>query len=163
MAMIIAVGVFIVSVLAAALSSILVDDIRAWIPSIVRSIIKRAVAWLPENQRARLDEEWQSHVNEVPGTIGKLLEAAGFLLAAHNLSKGKAKKLPTQEEAEQIKKEQESLIPLELADSLNNYDDSANYLAVRAFRDREAAQMRVAAMSHVDSEPVFFHPNSQQD
>jgi len=163
MAMIIAVGVFIVSVLAAALSSILVDDIRAWIPSIVRSIIKRAVAWLPENQRARLDEEWQSHVNEVPGTIGKLLEAAGFLLAAHNLSKGKAKKLPTQEEDEQIKKEQESLIPLELADSLNNYDDSANYLAVRAFRDREAAQMRVAAMSHVDSEPVFFHPNSQQD
>jgi hypothetical protein len=142
MALIIAVGVFIVSVLAAALSSILADDIRAWIPSIVRSITKRAVAWLPENQRARLDEEWQSHVNEVPGTIGKLLEAAGFLLAAHNLSKGKAKNLPTQEEAEQIKKKQESL---PLIDWMN-HDDSANYLAVSAIRDREAAQMRVAAM-----------------
>jgi hypothetical protein len=60
----------------------------------------------------------------------------------------KATKLPTPEEAEQIKKEQESL---PLIDWLNN-DDSANYLAVRAYRDREAAQMRVAAMQAVASE-----------
>jgi hypothetical protein len=60
----------------------------------------------------------------------------------------KATKLPTPEEAEQIKKEQESL---PLIDWMN-YDDSANYLAVRAYRDREAAQMRVAAMQAVASE-----------
>jgi hypothetical protein len=159
------VWIFMGSVITAALSKILVEEIGAWCPWIVRNLIKLAVACLPENQRARFDEEWQSHVSEVPGTVGKLLAAAGFLLAAYNLSQRlehfaktnsvKAEKLPTQEEAEQIKKEQESLIPIELADSLNNYDDSANYLVVRAFRDREAAQMRVAAMSQVASEQVF--------
>ncbi len=62
----------------------------------------------------------------------------------------KATKLPTPEEAEQIKKEQESLPPLGW---LDNYDD-ANYLAIRAYRDRETALMR-AAMSQVASEEVF--------
>lgn len=62
----------------------------------------------------------------------------------------KAKELPTPEEAEQIKKEQESLFPI---DWLNDYDDSATYLVVRTIADRQAAQMRVAAMSQVASEP----------
>ncbi len=147
----------VVGVLTAALSKILVGEIGAWCPRIVRNLIKLAVARLPENQQDRFDEEWQSHVNEVPGTVGKLLAAAGFLLAAHNLAKTnrvKAEKLPIPEEAEQIKKEQEALIPL---DWLDNYGDNATYLAVRARGDREAAQMRVAAMSQVASEQVFPH------
>jgi hypothetical protein len=41
-----------------------------------------------------------------------------------------------------------------------NHDDSANYLAVSAISDREAAQMRVAAMSQVSSEQVFPPPKS---
>ena len=159
------VWMFVVGVLTAALSKILVGEIEAWCPWIVRSLIKLAVARLPENQRARFDEEWQSHVNEVPGTVGKLLAAADLLRAAHNLSQGlehfasvKAKKLPTPEDAEQ-KKEQESL---PLIDWMN-HDDSANYLAVSAIRDREAAQMRVAAMSQVASEQVFPPQVSETD
>ena len=97
----------------------------------------------------------------MPGTVGKLLAAADLLRAAHNLSQGlehfasvKAKKLPIPEEAEQ----QESL---PLIDWMN-HDDSANYLAVSAIRDREAAQMRVAAMSQVASEQVL-PPPTQRD
>src|SRR5439155_14399820 len=55
------VWMFVVGVLTAALSKILVGEIEAWCPWIVRSLIKLAVARLPENQRARFDEEWQSH------------------------------------------------------------------------------------------------------
>jgi PIN like domain len=63
----------------------------------------------------------------------------------------KATKLPTPEEAEQIKKEQE-LLPIF---DWTNYDDSANYQAVLAYREREAAQMRVAAMSQAGAEPII--------
>jgi len=37
---------------------------------------------LPENQRARYTEEWKSHVDQIPGEIGKLIDAFGFLAAS---------------------------------------------------------------------------------
>jgi hypothetical protein len=46
---------------------------------------------------------------------------------------------------------------------LTDYDDNANYLAVRAHRDRETALMRVAAMSQVASEQVFPPQVSETD
>ena len=86
MALITGSGLFIVSVLTAALSRTVAEEIEAWSPSIIRGLIKLAVGWLPENQRERFEEEWQSHVSEVPGKVGKLLVAAGFLIAAHNMA-----------------------------------------------------------------------------
>ena len=65
----------------------------------------------------------------------------------------------TPEEAERLKKEQESLPIVDWA----NYDDSASYLVVRARADREAAQMRVAAMSQFASEQVFPPAISETD
>jgi len=72
------------------------------------------------------------------------------------INRVKATKLPTPEEAEQIKKEQESLPLIDW-----NYDDSANYLAVRAYRDREAAQMRVAAMQAASEQPPPISGNDK--
>jgi hypothetical protein len=89
MALIGGAALFVGSILAAALSRILAEEMAAWIPSIVRVLIKLAVARLPENQRARYQEEWQSHLSEVPGTVGKLIEATGFLQAAHKMSLAK--------------------------------------------------------------------------
>ena len=86
MALIKGLGLLVASILAAVLSRIVVEEVGAWSPSIVRSLIKLAVARLPENQRARFEEEWQSHVDEVPGTVGKLLAAAGFSLAARKMA-----------------------------------------------------------------------------
>ena len=59
---------------------------RAVGSSITRSLIKLAVAWLPRSQRERFGEEWQSHVDEVPGKVGKLLCCVGFLFAAYNMA-----------------------------------------------------------------------------
>jgi len=86
MALIAAVGFFLLSVFAAALSRLLAEEFGAWTPSIIRSLIKIAVARLPEMKRERFTEEWQSHVNDVPGRIGKLLVAVGFLKAAHKIA-----------------------------------------------------------------------------
>ncbi len=55
-------------------------------PTIIRRLIQLAVAWLPVDQQERYSEEWQAHVNEVPGKVGKFLLAAGFLIAAYNRS-----------------------------------------------------------------------------
>jgi hypothetical protein len=86
MALITGFGLFIVSVLIAALSRTVAEEIGAWSPSVIRGLIKLAVGRLPEGQRERFDEEWQSHVSEVPGKIGKLLVAAGLLFAAYNMA-----------------------------------------------------------------------------
>ena len=86
MAMITGVGISVVGILTAILSKFMVAEIDAWSPTIIRRLIQLAVAWLPVDQRERYSEEWQSHVNEVPGKLGKFLLAAGFLLAAHKMS-----------------------------------------------------------------------------
>ncbi len=86
MALIKSLGLLVASIFAAALSRMAVEEIGAWTPSITRRLIKCAVLRLPENLRTRFEEEWQSHVYEVPGTVVKLLASAGFLLAAQKMA-----------------------------------------------------------------------------
>ena len=47
MALIMAVGLFLLGVLATALSQQLTDEFKAWIPWIVKHLVRRAVARLP--------------------------------------------------------------------------------------------------------------------
>jgi hypothetical protein len=61
------------------------NELKAWTPWTVDWLIRRAVRRLPDDQRARLDEEWRSHVSEVPGELGKLVTAIGFLRASSRL------------------------------------------------------------------------------
>jgi hypothetical protein len=63
-------------------SRLLTDELKAWTPWIVDRLIRRAVRQSPENLRERLAEEWASHVNEIPGDIGKLLWAFDYLRAS---------------------------------------------------------------------------------
>jgi hypothetical protein len=84
MALITSVG-FVLSILAAVLSRVVVAEIEGWSPLVIRALIKLAVARLPEKLRERYAEEWQSHVNEVPGVIGKVFETARFSLAARKM------------------------------------------------------------------------------
>ncbi|WGJ13439.1 sugar transferase [Methylocapsa sp. D3K7] len=68
-----------------AISRQLADEFKAWTPRLINTIIRCAVRQLPENQRERFAEEWQSHVDQIPGEIWKLKEAFGFLLASWNM------------------------------------------------------------------------------
>ncbi len=86
MALTTALGLFALSVLTAAFSRVLAEEIVDLISWTNTSLINTAVAWLPKSRRARLSEEWQSHVNEVPGRIAKLFLALGFLTAAYRIA-----------------------------------------------------------------------------
>ncbi|SRR5258708_29876589 len=86
MAVIMAIILFLVGTLGTALSRLLTDEFRAWIPWIIERMVRRAVVGLPASQRERFEEEWESHVNDVPGEIGKLTVALGFLTAARRMT-----------------------------------------------------------------------------
>jgi hypothetical protein len=68
--------------LATLFAKLFADEIKVFLPSIAERITKVAVRRLPERQRERYDEEWRSHVNEVPGAFAKVWVACGFLTAA---------------------------------------------------------------------------------
>jgi hypothetical protein len=86
MALITAIALFLVGTFGTALSGLLTKEFEAWIPWIIQHVIHRAVMRVPTAQRERFEEEWQSHVNEVPGEIGKLTVALGFLTAARKMT-----------------------------------------------------------------------------
>src|SRR5437879_1569200 len=63
-------------------SRLLSDDAKEWLPWITRHLIERAVARLPESEREKRWEEWNSDVNEWPGNLAKVYRALGYLFAA---------------------------------------------------------------------------------
>jgi hypothetical protein len=73
MGSILAVGALVGTILVAVLGAVLADECRAWLPWIGERVIRRAVRNLAESQRERYNEEWRSHLNEIPGKIGSSL------------------------------------------------------------------------------------------
>jgi hypothetical protein len=43
---------------------------------------------LPREQRNRFEEEWSSHLNEIPGELGKVIAALGFIQASRCMALG---------------------------------------------------------------------------
>jgi len=82
----IALLLFVGGILRQFLSKGIADELHAWMPWCTRKLLDRAIGRLPENQRERFKEEWHSHLAEVPGEIGKLIVALGFLRAAPQMS-----------------------------------------------------------------------------
>jgi hypothetical protein len=66
------------AVIAAKISA---DEVNAWLPWAARQLVAFAVRLVPEDERSRYSEEWSSYLTEVPGDVGKILAAAGFLVA----------------------------------------------------------------------------------
>lgn len=77
----------VLGVVGAALSRLLVDDLKAWLPRTVEELVKRAVRRLPEAHRERLSEEWGSYLNDVPGDLSKLFIALSLFYGAANVAR----------------------------------------------------------------------------
>jgi len=60
-----------------ACASFLAAEIWAHADPISRWFIQRAVLRLPENERARRNEEWLAHLDDTPGALRKLFHAIG--------------------------------------------------------------------------------------
>lgn len=110
MALITVLGLFVLSVITAAFSRILAEEIGDWSSWAIHRLIRNAIVWLPENLRERFAEEWQSHVNDVPGRIGKLCLAVGFLTASYRMEQ-------TYEQNQLVEEWQKALAELVVADS----------------------------------------------
>src|ERR1700751_4821393 len=78
----------VLGIIAAAVSRQLTDEFKAWTPWITRRLIRRAARRLPDEQRDRFEEEWLSHLNEIPGEVGKVIAALGFVRASRRMSPG---------------------------------------------------------------------------
>ena len=76
-------GAIVIAVVARLIS----EDVKDWLSWIPRHLIRRAVSHLPEAERERLEEEWSSHVNDMPGVFAKIYVAYGYLAAARSISK----------------------------------------------------------------------------
>jgi hypothetical protein len=88
------IGIWILGVVAAALSRLLAEECKAWVPCFTKWLIRLAIAGLPEDQRERYKEEWQSHIDEIPGDICKIVIAVGFVPASKMMSSEMANKRP---------------------------------------------------------------------
>jgi lipopolysaccharide/colanic/teichoic acid biosynthesis glycosyltransferase len=70
------------AIIIAVAGRLLSDDVKEWLPWITRHLIERAVSRLPENEREKRREEWESDVDEWPGNLAKVYRAWGYLSAA---------------------------------------------------------------------------------
>ena len=86
MAMITTVALFFAGILRSVLCGQLTRELGGWTDWLVKRILKKAVMRLPESRRERYEEEWRSHLNEVPGQIGKVWLTVGFLGAAQRMT-----------------------------------------------------------------------------
>ena len=73
-------------ILGSAFAKILADEFKAWRPTVVHRLIGIAASLLSGDDRERYQEEWSAYVEEVPGDLGKLISAGGFVFAAMRMS-----------------------------------------------------------------------------
>lgn len=73
------------SILAGLLIAIFCFEAKAWAPRIIARLVAIAVSRVPSSLRDRLHEEWTAHIDEIPGVVGRLAAAVGFMFAARRL------------------------------------------------------------------------------
>ncbi|WP_064681272.1 sugar transferase [Rhizobium bangladeshense] len=82
----IAVIAIVAGIIGSAFAKILADEFKAWRPNMVHRLIGIAASLLSDVDRDRYHEEWNAHVEEIPGDLGKLLSGVGFIWAAFRMS-----------------------------------------------------------------------------
>jgi hypothetical protein len=85
MGVMIGIAVAVAGIVGGAISRQLTDEFKAWTPNIIDRLIRLAVLRISEPHRERMNEEWRSHIDEIPGQIGKIATALGFLTASRKL------------------------------------------------------------------------------
>lgn len=78
-------GAFFAGILAMVISQLLADEFKAWIPRLTKWLIDRAIRQLQPMDRNRYEEEWQSHINELPGQVSQIITAAQLGIAARRM------------------------------------------------------------------------------
>jgi hypothetical protein len=70
---------FLFRLLKTVLSKLVADEIIVLLPLLTDTIVKFAASRVPPYRRERCEEEWASHIADIPGQLRRLLEALGFV------------------------------------------------------------------------------------
>jgi hypothetical protein len=89
-----AIGGTIVVIMLSATGRQVSDEFKAWTPHLAAKLVHSAVFVLPAEERERFAEEWLSHIDEIPGEVGKLVAAVGFIIAARRIARICVQALP---------------------------------------------------------------------
>jgi len=73
---------FLESIITGIVSRVVAEELKAWSPTIVTKFTAIAVGRLPVEQRERFAEEWESHLNAIPGDLSKIVFAFDLIRAA---------------------------------------------------------------------------------
>lgn len=76
---------FLITVFSSLVATVLWAEIRGWSPRLSVALRRVAVKRLPFMHRARLSEEWEAYLNEMPTPLSRLSAGLGFVLAAERL------------------------------------------------------------------------------
>jgi hypothetical protein len=68
-------------IILAIVCGILANELFAWSPRLSDLLLKIAVNRMSHKLQDRMREEWQAHLNALPGGLSKLSAAAGFLFS----------------------------------------------------------------------------------
>jgi hypothetical protein len=68
-------------IILAIVCGILANELFAWGPRLSDLLLKIAVKRMSPKLRERMREEWQAHLDALPGALSKLSAAAGFLFS----------------------------------------------------------------------------------
>src|SRR4051794_41134231 len=68
------------------ISKLFADEVKAWVPYATDWITRSAVRILPVKLRDRFQEEWRSHLGDVPTELARLTVSFGFLIAACHIA-----------------------------------------------------------------------------
>jgi hypothetical protein len=74
------------AVLFAVTARVVGDDVKEWLPWIIRRLVEQAVSRLPDEERDRFEEEWWAHINELPGNLPKVYAAWGYRSASKSIN-----------------------------------------------------------------------------
>jgi PAS domain S-box-containing protein len=86
------------AILLAAAGILIADDCKAWSPRLASRLLHRAVRRLAPDQRQRYQEEWEAHLNDIPGVIGKLVFALSLQRASRMMADGRWEMLSRERE-----------------------------------------------------------------
>jgi hypothetical protein len=75
-----------VNALLSFLATLLADEFKSWLPWITQRVVRHAVGILPKDHQERFQEEWHSHLDEIPGELAKLFVALDLIRSAFVIS-----------------------------------------------------------------------------
>lgn len=90
MAVVITILAGIFTILLSVFTALLSSEAGAWLPVLSKHLLARAVRKLPQELRARYEEEWEAHLLEIPGELSKVIYSINLQNVGRRIRRSRA-------------------------------------------------------------------------